>query len=200
MKLAADSREGKRVPASAVIERMRALDAERPKGLMSACQMVRILAVAPVVGAVSGPVREAAEEIGPAIVRDSILIALRDVSVGLKDADPDESALVRKSAIAVLARVQSPVAREGAIARLSGEIDPLERDPDVRCALVAYLGSVGGPGAVAACIERLLDLDVGVRFYAQTSLQHLTGGRVDPTPEAWRAYAEKAPALAKANG
>jgi hypothetical protein len=200
MKLAADSKAGKRVPVSAVVERMRALQAERPKGLLSACQMVRILATSPVVGAVSGPVREASEEIGPAIIRDSILVALRDVSVGLKDADPDEAPLVRQSAIEVLARVQSPVAQEGAIERLRGEIDPLERDPDVRCALVKYLGSVGGPGAFDACVERLLDLDVGVRFYAQTSLQRLTGARADPTPEAWRAWAEKAQALAKANG
>jgi HEAT repeat protein len=145
-------------------------------------------------------VREPAEEIGPAIVRDSILVALRDVSVGVKDFEPDESPLVRHSAAEVLTRVGSPVAQEGAIARLSGGIDPLERDPDVRCALVAYLGAVGGPGAFEACVERLADIDLSVRLYAQTSLQQLTHERVDPTPGAWRAWAEKAPALAKAGG
>lgn len=196
-----DWQAGKKVPVAAVVERMRALFAERPKSLISACQMVRILAMPPIANALPGPVRETSEEIAPAIIRDSILVALRDTSVGLRDAEPDESALVRQCAIEVLTRVASPVAQEGAIARLSGEIDPPERDPDVRCALVAYLGVVGGPGAVEACVERLLDLDLGVRLYAQTSLQQLTGARADPTPEAWRAFlAEKAPALAKATG
>ncbi len=200
MQMAADVREGKKVPVSAVVERMHALAAERPKGLLSACQMVRILAMPPIAGAVSGPVREAAEEIDPPIIRDSILVALRDVSVGLPDSEPDESALVRKCAAEVLTRVASPVAQAGAIARLKGEIDPPERDPDVRCALVAYLGVVGGPGAFEACVERLLDLDLGVRLYAQASLQQITGARAEPTPAAWRAYAEKTPALAKAAG
>jgi hypothetical protein len=191
-------REGKKVPVTSVVERLHALAAERPTGLVNALQMVRIFAAPPVAGAVSGPVRETAEQLGPAVIRDSILVALRDVSVGLAEVEPDESPLVRKSATEVLTRVASPVAQAGAITRLTGEIDPPERDPDVRCALVAYLGVVGGPGAFDACVERLLDLDIGVRFYAQTSLQQLTGARADPTPEAWRAWAEKAPALAKA--
>ncbi len=198
--MAVDVRAGKKVPVSSVVERMRALAAERPKSLLSACQMVRILAAQPISGAVSGPVRETAEEIGPAIVRDAILVALRDSAVGLKDEEPDESALVRQAAAEVLTRVGSPVAQEGAIARLAGGIDPLERDPDVRCALVAYLGVVGGPGAFESCVERLLDLDLGVRLHAQASLQGMTGARADPTPEAWRAWAGKSPELAKANG
>jgi len=198
--MAADVRAGKKVPVSSVVERMRSLAVERPKSLLSACQMVRILSAQPVSGAVAGPVRETAEEIGPAIVRDSILVALRDAAVGLKDEEPDESPLVRQCAAEVLARVASPVAQEGAISRLAGGIDPLERDPDVRCALVVYLGAVGGPGAFDCCVERLLDLDLGVRLFAQASLQQMTGARVDPTPEAWRAFSGKSPELAKASG
>ena len=200
LKQATDAKEGKRVPIAAVLERMHALEAERPTSLLSARQMVRVLAAPPIVSSPPGAVRDLAEEIGPSIVRDSILVALRDVSVGLKETEPDESPLVRHGAIRVLTRVASPVAREGAIARLSGQLDPLERDPDVRCALVAYLGSVGGPGAFAACVERLDDVDLGVRLYAQASLQQLTGARAEPTAEAWRAVAEKEPALAKGPG
>jgi len=201
LQMAAGAHEGKKVPVSSVVERMRALSNERPRSLLSALQMVRALATAPIVGA-SGPIRETAEEIGPAIVRDSILVALRDVSVGLPDMDPDDAPIVRQCAIEVLTRVGSPVAQRGAVARLQGGIDPPEGNPDVRCALVAYLGSVGGPGALDVCIERLnTDLDVGVRFYAQASLQQLTGARADPTPEAWNAVIEeRARHPAKASG
>jgi hypothetical protein len=47
-------------------------------------------------------------------------------------------------------------------------------------------------------VERLDDLDVGVRFSAQAALQEISGARVEPTPEAWRAYAEAAKQPAKA--
>lgn len=197
-KMADEVKAGQKVPVSAVVERMRALSAERPRGLLSACQMVRALATPPIVGAVSGPVRETAEEIGPSIIRDSILVALRDQAVGLREYDPDESPLVRESAIEVLARVGSPVAQPGAIERLRGGIDPVERDPDVRCALLKYLGVVGGPGAFEACVERLMDLDISVRHAAQASLQKLTGARAEPTPEAWLRAAAEAPKVAKA--
>jgi hypothetical protein len=195
-KLAEQVKEGQKVPVSAVIERMRALAAERPRMLISACQMAHVLAASPIAGQISGPVRETAEEIGPPIVRDSILVALRDVAVGVDEYEADDSPLVRKSALEVLTRVASPVAQEGAVARLQGEIDPPERDPDVRCALLAYLGTVGGPGAFDACVARLMDLDINVRLYAQASLQRLTGQRADPTPEAWRALEADKPAKA----
>jgi hypothetical protein len=114
-KLAADVKQGQKVPVSAVVERMHALAAERPRMLLSALQMVRMLTAAPISGAISGPVRQTAEEIGPPIVRDAILVALRDVAVGVAEFEPDESPLVRKSAIEVLTRVGSPVAQQGTV-------------------------------------------------------------------------------------
>lgn len=197
-RLAAEAKKGNKVPVADVLERMRALTQECPRSTIVARQIVRVLAAEPVAGAVSGPIRDAAEEIGPPIVRDAILVALRNAAVGIGEEEPDESPLVRRTAIDVIARVGAPLASEGAIARLAGGIDPPESDPDVRCALVAYLGGVGGPGAFDACLERLDDLDVGVRFAAQAALQQITGARVEPTPAAWRAWAEAAKEPAKA--
>jgi len=192
--MATHAREGKKVPVSAVVERLHALEKERPRTLLGARQVVRVLAAAPVSQAISGPIRDTAQEVGPALIRDAILVSLREVAVGLPDIEPDDAPLVRQCAVEVLTRVGSPVARAGAEARLMGGIDPFERDTDVRRALLAYLGTIGGPGAFNACVERLLDLDVGVRFSAQMALQEITGARADPTPEAWRAWAEQAKA------
>jgi HEAT repeats len=196
--LSAEAKKGNKVPVADVVERMRALAQERPRSTIVARQVVRVLAAEPIAGTISGPIRETAEEIAPPIIRDAILVALRNAVVGFGEELPDESPLVRQSAIEVIARVASPLAREGAIARLAGGIDPAESDPDVRCALLSYLGVVGGPGAFDACVERLDDLDVGVRFSAQAALQEITGARVEPTPGAWRAFAETATKPAKA--
>jgi hypothetical protein len=193
-----DAREGKKVPVSAVVERMRALAQERPRSTLGAHQIVRVLAAKPIVGAAPGPIRSTAEEIGPPIVRDAVIVVLRNAAVGISDEDPDDSALVRRCAIDVLTRIGSDAAREGAIRRLGTGIDPPESDPDTRCALLLYLGSVGGPGAFEACLGRFDDLDIGVRYTAQTALQQITGARVPPDAAAWHAYAQTAPA--KANG
>jgi hypothetical protein len=200
LKLHLASKDGQAVPVSAVLERMQALYAERPPTFQSAQQMVRVLANRPVVGNVAGPIREYAEEIGPPLVRDSILVSLAEVATGTDALPPDESPLVRFAALGVLTRVAAPVARGGAIARLTGGIDPLEPDPDVRRALLGYLGAVGGPGAFEACVSRLDDLDLGVRLSAQEALQEITGARVEPTADAWRAWHDRRtePPVAKA--
>ncbi|HEX5135857.1 MAG TPA: HEAT repeat domain-containing protein [Planctomycetota bacterium] len=189
-RLAADFREGKQVPVADVVERMRALAQESPRSTIVARQVVRVLCTEPISNTATAQVREASEEITPPMLQGAITVVMRNAAVGLAEEPSDDSPLVREAAIDVLTRVASGIAREGAIARLGNGIDPPETDPDVRCALLTYLGRVGGPGAFECCVGRLDDIDINVRYAAQAALQEITGARVDPTSPAWLAWAE----------
>ena len=198
-KLSAELSEGKRVAESRVTDRMRALAKESPPTKQAAQQMVRALAIKPVLGApADSDVRRTAEEILPRIVRDAILVVLREVCCG----DPlrpqfsaDESPLVRAAAARVLARVASPIAIAEVKWAIDDPFDPRERDPDVRSQMVAYLGAVGGlpqwgPAAFDICLRRLDDRILSVRFHAQEALQRMTGAVVEPRIEAWEKWRE----------
>jgi hypothetical protein len=195
-KYAADAKAGKPVTNAQVVDRLRKLEAQRPPTWRSAMQTVRALASSPVVGVAPGPVRDAAEEIGPPLVRDCIVAALREVALGdpvRTELEADESALVRGDAFDVLARVRSPAAIPAARKRLEDPLDPGERDADARAKLCAYLGEVGGADAFEMCIVRLDDVDGDVRYHAYRALMRMTGARVRPSSEAWRSWQEKRP-------
>ncbi|MHC4341305.1 MAG: HEAT repeat domain-containing protein [Planctomycetota bacterium] len=187
--------QGKTVPEAAVVERLRALSKERPTRFLNAVQMVRILTVRPVSGSVPGPLTALLSEVGPVIVRDCILIALREVACGdpFEEVEADSGAQVRSDALDVLARVGSPIAVTAAATRLQNADDPTERHPDVRRALLIYLGEVGGPRAFDACLLRLDDFDSGVRFHAHRALRKMTGVKIAGSGEAWRAWREEHP-------
>jgi len=167
---------GEKVGTERVIERMRALAAEVPPTMQAARQQVRALAIEPVAKTVTPAVREAADEIGPGVVRDAILVGLREVACGDRarphfPADP--SPIVRGAAARVLVRVGAPVALDEVLHRLEAPFDPAESDPDVR--------------------GTLLDAEPNVRFRAHQALMHMTRVRVAPRPEAWEAWLERHP-------
>ena len=127
----------------------------------------------------------------PGMVRRAVLVALRDVACGdpldpQSQPDPDDA--VRIAASDVLARVGSPFAREAARARLTGRLDPKERNPDVRRNLLRYLGMF------EVCLHRLDDDIPGVRYLAQQALTQMTEGRVEPTVAAWEEWRKAHPA------
>jgi hypothetical protein len=184
------AKEGKKVPVADVVERMNALAKESPRTTGAARQVVRVLCADPIANEPSGPVHDTSEQVTPPMLRDAIIAVMRNFAVGFADELPDDSPIVRGTAIDVLTRVSSEVARDGAIERLGNGIDPPESDPDVRCALLTYLGTVGGPGAFPCCVGRLDDLDINVRYAAQAALQEITGARVAPTAAAWLAWDE----------
>jgi hypothetical protein len=130
--------QGKKLAEAAVVERLRALSRERPTRFLNAIQMVRILTVRPVSGSKPGPLTKLLAEVAPKIVRDCILIALREVACGdpFEEVEPDSGAQVRSDALDVLARVGSPIAVAAAAPRLQDADDPKERHPDVRRALL----------------------------------------------------------------
>jgi len=197
-KLSVEAKEGKKVAVADVVERMQALAAERPRSTYVARQVARVLCAEPISNQPSGPIHDTSEEITPPLLRDAIIVVMRNFGVGFAEELADDSPIVRGTAIDVLTRVASPIAREGVIARLGNGIDPAESDPDVRCVLLTYLGTVGGPGAFECCVGRLDDIDINVRYAAQAALQQITGARVSPTSAAWLAWAESNKQPAKA--
>jgi len=189
-------KKGRRVSRAAILERMQALARKRPTTARSAHQMVRAVAVRPAAWSSDSEIRKLSKAIVPGIVHDAILLALREHACGdpnRPDLEADPSALARLAAIRVLTRVRSPVALDGALARLQDPVDPAEHDPDARGALCEYLGVVGGAKAFETCAVRLADSDANVRYHAQRALVLMTGARVEPKPEAWRAWREKHP-------
>lgn len=182
--------KGESVPDAAIVERIDALAAERPNDLLMAREMVRAIASRPAAGA-AGAVKAALESRAPGIVRDAILVALRDAACGDPYASkqvPDPSPIVRLAAARALAGLRSPVARFAALRRLREILDPGEPDPDVRRALLAYLGRVGGPDAFEAARTRLMDVDGGVRLNARFALEAMTGERLGDDPASWEAF------------
>ena len=178
---------GERIKETEVVERLLAMSRERPATFLSAQQMVRALAREPIAGAAPGGVTRAAEDVVPGLVRDCIMIALREVVCGARArghiADPEP--LVRTAAARALVQTRSPFAVEAMAQRLKDPVDPEERDPVVRRYMVEYLGWAGGPLAFDTCVQRLSDLDSGVRFYSILALRRMTGTEVEPTAEAW---------------
>lgn len=164
--------------------------------MRSAIQVVRACSLPPIALVSKGKVWDYREKIVPRIVRDAILVALREVAVGnppTRD-EPDASEQVRADAIDVLTRVASPVALHAGYRRIADDIDPLEGDEEVRRKLVQYMGVIGGPEAFAACVTRLNDVeDVSVRYHAHAALLKMTGARVTFERGAWRAWREKHP-------
>ncbi len=192
---------GKKIKQSAVAKRLYELDAEAPPNYLSAMQMVRVLAAKPVAGAGPGPVREAAREIGPRVLRDAIVVALRDVGLGdsmRETLKPDEEPLVRQAAIRVLASVRATSVLDAAERRLGGDFYPEERDRDVRAAGMALLGELGrvddpslDPIAARAfdvCHTRLRDSFHGIRFLAHKALIRMTGHEGAPSYESWELW------------
>jgi len=191
-----DVKLGKKVPVDAVVERVLALEPLRPPDMLSARQVVRVFAAQPVATTTAPRLREVADRVGPGLLRDSILVSLADVACGNPlhaEFEADPSPLARASALEVLTRSGSDVAKVQAIERLKDPLDPAETDPDVRRRLLAYLGALGGVDSFAVCVVRLGDVDPGVRFFAQQALVRITGAQVTPTAEAWRSWAQEHP-------
>ncbi|MGQ0613061.1 MAG: HEAT repeat domain-containing protein [Planctomycetaceae bacterium] len=188
--------QGEQVPAESVVRELESLVQETPPDLLSALQMVRAVAARPVSGS-SGSVAEAAERLVPDLVRRCLLVALRDVACGdaaAPEPAPDPSPLVRLEAAQVLTRLASPWARESALRRLVDRLDPAEIAPDVRRALLAFLGEVGNPDAFEVCLRRLEDVDSGVRYHAAAALQRMTGAvGLAPEAAAWSRWREEHP-------
>ncbi|MGH7163014.1 MAG: HEAT repeat domain-containing protein [Planctomycetota bacterium] len=176
-----------------VVERVQALAAEYPADLLNATQMIRALASPPVS---AGPpkVRAGLERVAPGVVRDCILVILRDLACGESpSAPPDPSPAVRGDAARILRGARSPIARDEAVARLADRVDPKERDPDVRKALLAYLAEVGDPYAFEVAFRRLDDVDPGVRLQSQEALRTMTRADVAASPAAWESWRAERP-------
>ena len=190
------AKEGKRIKQSVVAARLEALADEVPPTFLSALQMVRSFAAKPVAGAGPGPIRTVADRLAPRIMRDSIVVALREIALGdpvREDVEPDPDALVRQMATIVLGTVRAKVALAAAVARVKGDVDPLEADRDARGAIVGYLGAIGGPHAFDACLMRLRDVDRGMRYLAQKALVQMTTVDLAPEYATWSAWRESRP-------
>jgi hypothetical protein len=182
-----------------VVAALEALARETPPDLLLARQAVRALAAPPVGNARGGPVLEAAERLGPGVVRRAIVVALRHVACG----DPhlaaelvttDPSPIVRLEAARVLTRLRAPLARTAALRRLVDPLDPRERDADVRAALLDYVATVGDPDAFEVCVRRLDDVEPTVRLHAGAALVAMTGATEVPAEAAaWRAWRDPRP-------
>jgi HEAT repeat protein len=186
---------GEQPEASKFVERIEALAAEKPPEILLARQAVRALASRPVAGA-AGSVKLALERVAPGIVRDAILVALRDLACGNPYAGkqaPDPSPLVRRAAAKALERIGSPVARFAALMRLSDLLDPAEGNVDVRAGLLDYLAVTKGPDAFEAALRRLEDVDALVRLHALAALRRMTGERFGPEQEEWIRFRESRP-------
>jgi hypothetical protein len=187
---------GKPVREKDVAKLLGQLGATRPPSLRSAVQLVRACSLPPVSGVAPGPVFDAREKLVPRLVRDSILVLLREQACGdpLQPEPPDPSRIVRSDAIEVLIRVRSPVAADIAATRIDDDIDPPELVNDVRRQLLRYLGYCPSRKAFDTCVLWLIDpRDRSVRYQAQRSLVRMTGTDVEATPEAWRAWIDANP-------
>ncbi|MHC4959560.1 MAG: HEAT repeat domain-containing protein [Planctomycetota bacterium] len=187
---------GKPVREKDVTSLLEGLGATRPPALRSAVQVVRACSLPPVSGVAPGPVFELREKVVPGLVRDSILVLLREQACGdpLQPAPPDPSRIVRYDAMEVLIRVRSPVAADLAATRIDDDIDPPELVNDVRRQLLRYLGYCPSRQSFDTCVLWLIDpRDRSVRYQAQRSLVRMTGADVEGTPEAWRAWIDAHP-------
>jgi hypothetical protein len=188
--------KGEKVKVRDAVALLEQLAAMHPPRMSSAVQVVRACAIPPIAGTARGPLFDLREKEVPNMVRDSILVSLRERACGdLRTmAEPDPEAMVRADAIDVLARIATPAAIDNAVARLDDPIDPPERDFHVRGRLLHYLGMLGGRKAFASCVMRLGDVYQDVRYHAQVALTRMTGARgVEPTAEAWNAWLEQNP-------
>jgi len=193
-----------KVKVSELLGRVIAMAEETPTDARSARQQIRSMTSEPVASA-GARADLAVAKVLPEMLRRAILISLRTAATGDTEdpaAEPDPAEMVRTAAADVLARIGCPVARHDAVNRLSGALDPKEREPDTRRNLMRYLGAVGGPDAFAVCLDGLEnDLDSGVRYHAQLALVGMTGESQHGATawEEWRAahsewHAAKRPA------
>jgi len=182
--------KGQKVKSSVALELLEQLEELRVPRLDSGVQVVRACSLPPIVTATTGKVHDKREEIVPGLVRDAILVALRETACGHGSrVEPDPEPFVRMDALDVLIRLASPVARDAAAARLAGDLDAPETDPPVRVKLVEYLGVVGGRAAFVACLDRLRDPeDQSVRFMAHAALIKMTGVRIGIERAEWAAW------------
>ena len=184
---------GESVPAATVTARLRALAKLRPADNLSARRMLRAVASRPVAGS-TGEIAEEARRLVPGIVRRCVLVFLGTVAAGdpvQPGIAPDPSPDVRADAFAALWRLASPVARRGALRRLGDPIDPPERDPDVRRAILRYLSRFRDPEVFDACLTCLDDLDLSVRYAAQEALCRISGVYRARSAADWRAWRKK---------
>ena len=187
--------KGVRVANSDVLQLMKLLKEQRPPRLHTAIELVRALSLPPIARTAPGSIRDFREKIVPGMVRDAGLVVLREIACGhpLTRTRPDRSPTVRSAAARVLAGLRSAVARDSAIARLNHELDPPERDATVRVDLVQYLAAIGGPEAFDACLLRMEDTDLSVRYHVNVAMQTITGLRTPRTRKQWEAWRAKRP-------
>ncbi len=181
-----------KVKVSELIGRIAAMADETPIDIRSARQQIRSMTTKPVATG-NTKVELAVAKVLPEMLRRAILISLRSAATADTEdpeSEPDPAEMVRTAAADVLARIGCPIALRDAVNRLSGSLDPKEREPDTRRNLVRYLGALGGPEAFDVCLEVLgNDLDSGVRYHAKLALVRMTGeNQIDLAGwEAWRA-------------
>jgi hypothetical protein len=191
--------KGENVKVSELVKTINAMADETPTHTRSARQQIRAMTAAPVANA-GTKVELATAKVLPELLRRAMLVSLHSAATGDTDdpdGEPDPAEMVRTAAADVLARIGCPIARDDAVSRLSGALDPKEREPDTRRNLLRYLGAIGGAKAFEVCLDALEnDLDSGVRYHAQLALVRMTG-QAQRSFDAWARWLSENPDWSK---